>query len=82
MKTLSAEQLYFLHDFLTIFMIGACFIVIYLGLTIKNNKHKTYISYGLISFAIIQEVLDYLNRIFFLNQYILELYNHSFYQDC
>ena len=65
MKTLMPDQLYFLHDVLTIIMIGIWFIIIYLGLTIKDTKKKLYISYGLISFAVLQEILDYLNRIFF-----------------
>jgi len=46
------------------FMIGMCLIIIYLGCKIKKNQYKSYISYGLIGFAIIQEILDYINRIF------------------
>ena len=65
MKTLPANQLHFFHDSLTIFMIGVCLVICYLGITIKDSRLKTYISYGLISFAIMQEILDYLNRIFF-----------------
>jgi len=73
MKTLPAEQLYFLHNSLTIFMIGVCLIIIYLGITIKDHKNKIYISYGLISFAILQEILDYLNRFFFDELYDFKL---------
>ena len=73
MKTLPIDQLYFLHNSLTIFMIGVCSLIIYLGLTVKTNKYKVYISYGLISFCIIQELLDYLNRIVFDELYDFKL---------
>ncbi len=63
MRTLPTEQLYLLHDYLTGVMIIACIIIVYLGITINNSKYKAYISYGLISFALVQEILDYLNRI-------------------
>ena len=73
MKTLPPEQLYLLHDCLTGAMIILCLIIIYLGITIKNNNYKRYISCGLIFFAIIQEILDYLNRIFFDKLYDFKL---------
>ena len=73
MKTLPLDQLYFLHNSLTIFMIGLCLIIIYLGIKIKNDKHKLYISYGIISFAIVQEIIDYLNRIFLDSMYDFKL---------
>ena len=44
MRTLSDEQLYFLHNSLTIFMIVICLLIIYLGIKIKNNNYKLYIS--------------------------------------
>ena len=73
MKTLSAEQLYYYHDTLTVFMIGVCLFISYLGFSIKNNNYIKYISYGLISFAIAQEILDYTNRIFFDELYHFKL---------
>ena len=73
MKTLPLDQLYFLHNSLTIFMIGVCLIIIYLGIKIKNDKHKLYISYGIISFAVVQEIIDYLNRIFLDSMYDFKL---------
>ncbi len=73
MKPLSSDQLYYLHDSLTLFMVCVWLIIIYLGLTLKNNKHKLYISYGLISFAIIQEIVDYINRIFLDELYDFKL---------
>lgn len=73
MKTLSPDQLYFYHDSLTIFMAVICLIIVYLGLTIKNQHYKKYISYGLISFALLQEMLDYSNRIFFDKLYDFKL---------
>ena len=73
MKTLPLDQLYFLHNSLTIFMIGLCLIIIYLGIKIKNEKHRLYISYGIISFAVVQEIIDYLNRIFLDSMYDFKL---------
>ena len=73
MKTLPAEQLYYYHDTLTVFMIGVCLFISYLGFSIKNNNYIKYISYGLISFAIAQEILDYTNRIFLDELYHFKL---------
>ena len=73
MRTLPPEQLYLLHDYLTGVMIIACIIIVYLGITINNSKYKAYISYGLISFALVQEILDYLNRIFLDELYDFKL---------
>ena len=56
MQPLQSEQLYYLHDTLTLFMVCIWLTIVYLGLALDNNKYKTYISYGLISFAIIQEI--------------------------
>ena len=72
MKTLSPEQLYYLHDLLTYIMIGLCLIISYVGYKIKTTKLKTQISIIIIAFCITQEIIDYLNRIFFD-----ELYNFS-----
>ena len=76
MKLLPSEQLLHLHDILTLFMIGIGSIIIYIGHTIKNNRYKLYISYSLIGFAIIQEIIDYINRIF-----LDELYNFTLSTD-
>ena len=67
------DQLYFLHNSLTLVMIVSWFVIIYLGFTIKSAKHKLYISYALIGFAFSQEILDYLNRIFFDELYDFKL---------
>lgn len=73
MKTLAAEQLYFYHNSLTIFMIGVWILIIYLGIKLANNQSKIYISYSLISFCLIQEILDYTNRIFLDEMYDFKL---------
>jgi len=76
MKPLPPEKLLYLHDLLSLFMIGAWLLIIYLGCTLKNNRYKYYISYSLISFAAIQEIIDYINRIF-----LDELYNFKLSTD-
>ena len=65
MKVLQAEQLYFLHNAMTGFMVAMCFLIVFLSFKIKNQKHKMYVSYLLISFSILQECLDYANRLLF-----------------
>ena len=60
MKTLSPEQLYMHHDQLTVLMVVFWIIFSYLGYKIQNLKHKQYISYSLITFALLQEILDYI----------------------
>ena len=72
MKTLPQEQLYYLHDLLTYIMIGLCLIISYAGYKIKDPTLKIQISLVIIKFCVTQEILDYLNRIFFD-----ELYNFS-----
>ena len=76
MKPLPPEKLLYLHDLLSLFMIGVWLLIIYLGCTLKNNRYKYYISYSLISFAAIQEIIDYINRIF-----LDELYNFKLSTD-
>ena len=76
MKPLPPEKLLYLHDLLSLFMIGLWLLIIYLGCTLKNNRYKYYISYSLISFAAIQEIIDYINRIF-----LDELYNFKLSTD-
>jgi len=73
MKTLMADQLYFYHNSLTVFMIGVWIIIIYLGIKLKDDNSKMYISYALISFCFLQEILDYINRIFLDAMYDFKL---------
>ena len=73
MKTLSPEQLYMHHDQLAALMVVLWIIFSYLGYKIQDLKHKQYISYSLIAFALLQEILDYTNRIFLDEAYVLSL---------
>ena len=73
MKTLPQEQLYYLHDLLTYIMIGLCLIISYAGYKIKSPTLKIQISLVIIIFCVTQEILDYLNRIFFDELYIFSL---------
>ena len=73
MKTLPPEQLYYLHDLLTYIMIGLCLIISYAGFKIKAPRLKIQISLVIIIFCVTQEILDYLNRIFFDELYIFSL---------
>jgi len=67
MKTLSVDQLYFAHNQLTLIMVALWVTVSYTGYKLQRKKYKQYVSYGLITFALLQEILDYINR-FFLDQ--------------
>jgi len=73
MKILSPEQLYIHHNQLTIIMVIVWIVISYLGYILKNDNCKQYISYGLIAFALLQELLDYINRIFLDEAYTLSL---------
>ena len=73
MNPLSDELLYYYHNQLTIVMVLLWFIISYLGYSIKNNKLKIQISYTLILFSLLQEILDWLNRIYFDSEYTLSL---------
>jgi hypothetical integral membrane protein (TIGR02206 family) len=70
------NQLYYLHNFLTLVMLAICIVLCYAGYKLQNITYKKYISIGIIAFCMIQEVLDYLNRIYFD-----ELYNISIVAD-
>jgi len=76
MDTLSPEKLYYYHSLLTIIMIFVWGFFSFVGFKTQNKKVIKNISYGLISFSIIQEILDYFNRIF-----LDELYTISFVSD-
>ena len=71
MEPLSNELLYYYHDKLTLIMVLAWVVVSYLGYTLKSNSIKNKISYFLISFSLLQEIIDWLNRIFFDTEYVL-----------
>ena len=64
MKPLDANLLYCYHNFLTIIMVFLWITFSFIGHKIQN-KHIVYkITCGLIIFSVLQEVLDYINRIF------------------
>ena len=71
MEPLSNELLYYYHDNLTLIMVLAWVVISYLGYTLKSNSIKNKISYFLISFSILQEIIDWLNRMFFDTEYVL-----------
>ena len=73
MKPLTPDQLYFYHNSLTIIMVGFWIIISWLGYRIKDHKHKTKISYCLIGVALLQEIIDYINRIFLDELYDFKL---------
>jgi len=76
MDTLSPEKLFYYHNLLTMIMIFVWLIFSFIGFKIQNKHLIKNISYGLIGFSIIQEILDYFNRIF-----LDELYTISFVSD-
>lgn len=73
MQPLNQELLYYYHNFLSSIMVVLWFAFSFIGY--KFNKHPIIhkISYGLIIFSILQEVLDYVNRIYLDEIYILSL---------
>ena len=73
MKPLSTELLYYFHNLLTFIMIGVWIIFSFIGYKLKNQKTITKISYGLIGFSILQEIMDYTNRIFLDELYVISL---------
>jgi len=76
MKPLEPELLYYYHNSLTLFMLGVWLIFSFIGYTFNKRPIIRKISYGLIIFSILQEFLDYINRI-----YLDELYTLSFASD-
>jgi hypothetical integral membrane protein (TIGR02206 family) len=54
-------------------MIGIWILFSFIGYKLKNKVIITKISYGLIGFSIIQEIIDYINRIYLDELYILSL---------
>mgnify|MGYP001205614164 FL=1 len=73
MKPLSTELLYYFHNLLTFIMIGVWIVFSFIGYKLKNQKTITKISYGLIGFSILQEIMDYTNRIFLDELYVISL---------
>ncbi len=73
MKSLSPELLYYFHNLLTTIMIGMWILFSFIGYKLKNKVIITKISYGLIGFSIVQEIVDYINRIYLDELYIISL---------
>ena len=59
------------HNMFSIVMLIVCIAIPYFGYHLKKQKTKNIFSFFLIAFAIIQEILDYINRIFIDNLYFL-----------
>ena len=68
---ISKELLLKQHYMLSIIMLAVCIIVPYFGYKLKNNNYKFFFSIFLIVVAILQEILDYTNRIFIDELYML-----------
>ena len=60
-----------LHTKLTLAMLVIWVIFACLGLILKNEKYKFYTTAGLIFFGLFQEIVDFSNRIFFDDLYIM-----------
>ena len=71
MKPLSPEKLAFYHDLLTLLMLFICVAVSWYGHKTKDNNKKQSITFFLLGFALLQEILDYVNRFFLDTQYNL-----------
>jgi len=54
-------------------MIGMWILFSFIGYKLKNKVIITKISYGLIGFSIVQEIVDYINRIYLDELYIISL---------
>jgi hypothetical protein len=65
MEELSPKELLYYHDSITCIMVGVWFLISCYGYYSKKEKN-IYISYGLIVFALGQEIVDYLNRFFLI----------------
>ena len=68
-QPLSDELLRYYHDNLTLVMIIAWLAVSFVGYSIKSQKSITKISYFLIGFSLLQEIIDWLNRIYLDTEY-------------
>jgi len=61
------------HYMVSIIMLVVCIIIPYFGYKLKNNNSKFFFSIFLIVVAILQEILDYTNRIFIDDLYFLSI---------
>ena len=71
MKPLDTDLLYYYHNFLTIIMVCLWIVFSFIGYKIQNKYIVYKITYGLIIFSVLQEILDYVNRIFLDELYVL-----------
>ena len=71
----SIELLSNYHNNISIIMVAIWLVIAYIGYQIKlyNNKLLNRISFLLIGFSIIQEILDYINRLFLDDLYVITL---------
>ncbi|MBI64938.1 MAG: TIGR02206 family membrane protein [Candidatus Marinimicrobia bacterium] len=75
-QPLTDLELYSSHNMITYYMLIIWCVFILFGIIIKSKQNLIYITYFLIGLSIIQEILDYINRIF-----INDLYTVSLVQD-
>ena len=81
-KPLTDLELYHFHNIITYYMLGILFVFILLGLFVKSKQHLIYLTYFLIGLSFIQEILDYINRIFINDLYIMSFSSDLPFQLC
>ena len=70
---ISDEALYNAHNSITWVLIFIWLVICFLGLKIKDNKHKKNITLFLIAISFLQELFDYFNRFLLSDLYIVKI---------
>ena len=76
------NQLFHFHNIITNYMIIVWFVFAVIGFLIKSRGLILKITYFLIGLSFVQEILDYINRIFINDLYVVELSEDLPFQLC
>ncbi len=80
---LSLSSKYFYHNLLSFFMIGTWVYVGFRGFALKDENSKRKTSIFIVLYCIIQELIDFVNRIFLDSDYIFSIHRDiPFLQFC
>jgi len=80
---LSLNSKYFYHNLLSFFMLGVWAYVGFKGFALSDDRIKRKMSFYIIFYCIIQELIDFINRIFLDSNYLFSFYGDiPFLQFC
>ena len=82
LEQITLDSKYYLHSILSLLMLGFWIYIFYKGVSFKERKYKHKVSILIVSFCLVQEIIDYMNRIFLDPNYTFSIQSDLPLQFC